>query len=131
MRWEGEMMNMEKTEIKIDGKDYVLKDSIKPLTMAKKGTQRYVIARTYSAGVFAGWLVSKKGKEVVLSQARRLWSWQGAASLSQLAVDGTSKPSECKFPVEVPRVELTETIELLDVSEKARLSIASVKVWQS
>ena len=90
----------------------------------------YVIVRTYSAGVFAGYLESRKGKEVKLSNARRLWYWDGAASLSQLAVDGVSKPANCKFPVEVPSVELTEAIEILPVSEKAKKSIASVKTWE-
>ena len=90
----------------------------------------YVIVRTYSAGVFAGYLESRKGKEVKLSCARRLWYWDGAASLSQLAVDGVSKPKNCKFPVEVPIVELMEAIEILPVSEKAKNSIASVKIWK-
>jgi hypothetical protein len=96
--------------------------------MEKK--KRYVIVRTYSAGCFAGYLQSKKGQEVVLTQARRLWQLYGAASLSQLATTGTSKPSECKFPVEVTRVELTQAIEILNVTEKARLSIKGVPVWQ-
>lgn len=90
---------------------------------------RYVIVRTYSAGVFAGELVRRDGKEVELRNARRLWYWAGAASLSQLAVTGTSKPKDCKFPVEVPRVELTEAIEILDVTPEARASIAAVKPW--
>lgn len=90
---------------------------------------RYVIVRTYSAGVFAGTLVSRKGKEVVLTNARRIWYWTGAATLSQLAVDGTSSPTTCKFPCAVPRVELTEAIEILDVSEKARESIEGVPIW--
>jgi hypothetical protein len=104
--------------------------------MTKKKTntnskQKYVIARTYSAGVFAGWLVSQKGKEVTLRDARRLWYWSGAATLSQMAVEGTSKPEECKFPVEVPLVKLTETIEILYVTEKARLSIVEVPTWRA
>ena len=86
--------------------------------MAKK-KMNYVIVRTYSAGVFAGFLESRKGKEVVLRQARRLWYWKGAASLSQLAVDGVKYPNECKFPVEVDRHETTEAIEILSVTEKA------------
>lgn len=93
----------------------------------KKG--RYVIVRTYSAGVFAGTLVSRKGKEVVLSGVRRIWYWKGAASLSQLAVSGTSDPAGCKFPAEVSQIELTEAIEILDVTEAARASIASVTPW--
>ena len=47
-----------------------------------------VIVRTYSAGVFAGTLARKDGKEVELTNARRLWYWRGAASLSQLATVG-------------------------------------------
>ena len=89
----------------------------------------YKIVRTYSAGVFAGNLVSRKGQEVVLLNARRLWYWDGAASLSQLAVDGTSKPENCKFPVAVSRVELLQVIEILDVTKKAQTSIAGVSVW--
>ena len=91
----------------------------------------YVIVRTYSAGVFAGTLVSRKGKEVVLKNARRLWYWSGAASLSQLAVNGTSKPKSCKFPVEVSSITLTEAIEILPVTKEAQKSIASVPVWKA
>jgi len=96
--------------------------------MPKKA--KYVIVRTYSAGVFAGFLQSRNGQEVVLTKARRLWYWAGAASLSQLAVDGTSKPNECKFPVAVPRVELLQAIEILDVTKKAQSIIEAVKIWQ-
>ena len=97
---------------------------------AKKAAEkRYVIVRTYSAGVFAGTLESRDGKECVLTGARRLWYWAGAASLSQMAVSGTSKPGQCKFPVEMPRVELTEAIEIIDVTDEARASIAAVKPW--
>jgi hypothetical protein len=95
----------------------------------KKG--QYVIARTYSAGVFAGILKSRKGQEVILSNARRLWYWSGAASLSQLAVDGVNNPGSCKFPVEVKEVELLQVIEILPCTEKARKSIAEVKVWSA
>lgn len=91
---------------------------------------KYVIVRTYSAGVFAGFLESKNGKEVVLTKARRLWYWDGAASLSQLAMEGVKKPENCKFPVEVDRVELTEAIEIIDVTPEAQANIAAVPVWK-
>ncbi len=90
---------------------------------------RYVIVRTYSAGVFAGHLESRKDREVVLTNARRLWYWAGSASLSEMAMSGTSKPKECKFPVPVARVELLEAIEILDVTPAAKASIESVPVW--
>ena len=92
---------------------------------------RYVIVRTYSAGVFAGTLESRNGKEVVLTNARRLWYWDGAASLSELSVRGTAKPKSCKFPVAVPRVELTEAIEVLDVTAEAQKSIETVPEWSA
>ena len=91
---------------------------------------KYVIVRTYSAGVHAGTLESYEGKEVVLKNARRLWYWDGAASLSQLAVDGVSKPENCKFPTEVAEILLTEAIEIIPTTIKAQESIASVKVWK-
>lgn len=92
----------------------------------------YRIIRTYSAGVFAGNLVeqSENGKRGKLENARRLWYWVGAASLSQLANEGVTKPQQCRFPVEVPWVELTEIIEVLPVTEEARRSIAEVPIWQ-
>lgn len=91
---------------------------------------KYCMVRTYSAGVFAGVIKSRKGKEVLLKNARRIWYWSGAASLSQLALDGTSNPSACKFPEEVPEVVLTEVIEIIPISLLAKKSIASVPVWR-
>ena len=95
-----------------------------------KAKQEYKIVRTYSAGVFAGYLVNQKGKEGTVLKARRLWYWDGAASLSQLAVDGTSKPENCKFPCEVESIDLTEIIEVLSVTDKAEKSIKAVPVWK-
>lgn len=91
----------------------------------------YVIVRTYTAGVFAGTLVSRKGKEVKIKNARRIWYWKGAASLSQLAESGTSMPNECKFPEPVKSVILTEAIEILSVSAKAKKIIQSVPIWKN
>jgi hypothetical protein len=89
-----------------------------------------VIVRTYSAGVFMGDLESRKGQEVVLTNARRLWYWKGAASLSQLAMEGTSDPSNCKFPIVVDRIELLQAIEIINVTPKAKASIDGVPVWK-
>lgn len=91
----------------------------------------YIICRTYTAGVHVGYLVSKKGKEVILKDARRLWYWSGAASLSQLSQEGVKFPEKCKFTMEVPIVVLTEAIELLPVSDIAKSSIKAVTEWKS
>lgn len=92
---------------------------------------KYVIVRTYSAGVFAGFLESRNGQEVVLRDARRIWYWDGAASLSELAIHGTKKPENCKFPCAVDRVELLQAIEILDCTEKAKKSIDLVDEWKA
>lgn len=92
--------------------------------------REYVIVRTCSAGAFAGTLTKREGKEVTLSNARRIWYWDGAASLSQLAQSGTSKPENCKFPEPVSRVILTEAIEILSVTPEAQKIIEEVPVWK-
>jgi len=89
----------------------------------------YCIVRTYSAGVFAGLLQSREGKEAVVLNARRLWQWAGAASLSELGTRGTSAPESCKFPAPAVKVELTEVIEVLHCTESGRESIEEAPVW--
>ncbi len=89
----------------------------------------YVIVRTQSAGVFAGTLESKEGQEVTLTNARRLWYWDGAASLSELAMHGVSKPQNCKFPCPLARVVLTQAIEIIDATPEAKASIEAVPEW--
>lgn len=121
-------MNEVKT-IKIDDVEYVKKEEYTPAT--KLDGLKYVIVRTYSAGVFAGYLKKRNGQEVTLLNARRLWQWYGASSLSQLAEEGVSKPNDCKFPCEVKRIDLLQAIEVIDCSETARLSIKNVSIWKS
>ena len=88
-----------------------------------------VIIRGDRSGVFFGTLAAKDGQEVKLEKCRRLWYWDGAASISQLAVDGTSNPSECKFTVTVDEIEILDAIEIIPCTDKAIESIESVKVW--
>lgn len=117
---------MEPKSIKINDTEYVPVGSQKAETF--DGLE-YVIVRTYSAGVFAGYLKRRDGKEVELIKARRLWYWSGAASLSQLAMEGVKNPDKCKFPCEVDSVLLTEAVEILSVTATAQASIAGVPIW--
>lgn len=109
-------------EINIDGVAYVPKEE-------KTEGMEYKIVRTYSAGVFAGYIESREGREVVMRNVRRIWFWDGACSLSELAVNGTCKPDKCKFAIAVDKILVTEAIEILDVTEKAKESIEGVKEW--
>jgi len=117
--------------IKIDEVEYVRKDSIQQQQkVTNVSGLPYMMVRTHSAGVFAGYLAERNGQECKLLQARRIWYWDGAASLSQLATDGTSKPANCKFPCEVFEVILTQVIELIPITQIAKKSIDGVKVWK-
>lgn len=91
--------------------------------------RQHVMVRTKSAGVFAGELVSRKGLEVKLKNARRIWFWKGAATLSELAMRGTSNPGECKFPMAVDSIILTEAIEIIPMAAAAVRSLNAVSVW--
>lgn len=99
------------------------------MNIFKKGD--YVIVRTFSAGVFAGEFIEKEGKEVILKNARRIWRWEGACSLSELAMEGTSNPEKCKFPCEVDNIFLTDVIEIISTTEKSQNSIKKVPIWSS
>jgi hypothetical protein len=115
-------------EITIDGVVYVPKSSQKEKAETFN-KMKYVIVRTYSAGVFAGYLEKRTGKEAIIRKARKLWYWDGAATLAELAVEGVSKPATCKFPCEVDKIEVTEVIEILDCTKKAQDSINAVPIW--
>ncbi len=117
-------------EIEINGIKYIQKDSISIQKAESLDGMPYVIVRTYSAGVFAGYLEKRNGQEGTIRKARRIWYWAGAASLSQLAIDGTSDPKNCKFPAEVDRIDLTQIIEVLFCTAKAQKSIFEVKIWK-
>ena len=89
-----------------------------------------VIIRGDHSGVEFGTLVSQNGREVTLHNARRIWYWDGAASLSQLAKDGTTDPSSCKFTVTVDSITILDAIEIIPCTDKAIKSIEDVEVWK-
>lgn len=123
-------MEQKINEVEINGVTYIPKDSVAQMAPKLDGME-YCMVRTYSAGVFAGYIEIRNGKEAVLRNARRIWKWAGAASLSQLATDGTSTPNNCKFPVAVDKVILTEVIEIIPITERAKKSIEGVPVWKN
>ena len=92
------------------------------------------IIRTDRAGVFYGTVTSKTatpaGVIVTIKDCIRLWRWDGACSLSQLAVDGPQKPDGCKFAVPIESIEVVGVIEIIPCTEKACKSIESVESWK-
>ena len=118
----------------INGEEWVKKSTIpqgeeREMSVNLDGL-RYCIVRTYSAGVYAGYVKERNGKEAVMLKARNLWYWDGAASLSELAMHGVAKPENCKFPCAVEEIELTEVIAVMPATVKARESIEGVPEWK-
>jgi hypothetical protein len=116
-------------EIEVNGVKYVPKSTISEAP--EICADGYCIVRTRSAGVFAGWLPEWDGGLTgTVSNARRLWFWSGAASLSQLAMEGVKNPTACKFAMPVPTLMLTEIIEVILCSKAAFDNIRAVPEWK-
>ena len=103
------------------------------LTTNKKNKTRenqMCIIRCDRAGVFFAEIKERNGSEATLINARRLWYWSGANSLSQLALEGVKNPKECKFTVVVPKMTVLGVIEIIPCSEEAIENIQSVPIWK-
>jgi hypothetical protein len=86
---------------------------------------QHVVVRTFSAGVHLGELVSLNGKHALLKDARRLWKWNGAFTLSEVATKGVTKAGS-RIAVALPMIELTEAIEVIPTTEAARETFEAV-----
>ena len=87
-----------------------------------------VILRSRDSGVWAGQLVSLVATPagfVAELIARRVWSWKGAAELSDLATNGVT---EARMPA-VIGVTVLGACEILPLSAKARQSLDDQPVW--
>lgn len=75
---------------------------------------KYCIFRTYSAGVFFGILKERDGIECLVESCRRIWSWSGALTLSELSVDGVK---DAKLSIMENEKLVTQVIEIIPCSE--------------
>lgn len=98
--------------------------------MIKEYLGEKVIVRGDRSGVFFGTLLEKEGKEVKLGDCRRLWYWDGAASISQIAEEGVKCPRNCKFTVSVKSLVLTDAIEIIPCTDVAIENIEKVAIWK-
>ena len=92
--------------------------------------EQYYIIRCAQAGVFFAKIAERRRDEADLVDCRRLWYWDGAASLSQLATEGVHAPKNCKFTVTVPEMTVLGVIEIIPCSERAVESINGVREWK-
>lgn len=121
---------MNQDTMTINGEEWVKKSSIAPAALeVNTDGLEYCIVRASSAGVFAGYVLQLNGDTATLLKARRLWYWDGAASLSELAMHGVAKPENCKFPCELAKVLVMGVIEVIPATKEAKASIDGVPVW--
>lgn len=92
----------------------------------------YYIVRAKDAGVFFGKIKEREGVEsVTMTDVRKLWYWDGACAVEQLAIDGTSRPDACKFTRTVPEMIIANPVQIIPCTEKAIKIIQGVKEWKN
>ena len=101
--------------------------------MKKKTTKSrkpFVIVRAHTAGVHAGYLESRKGDTVTLSNSIRLWKWMGA-TLSQVATTGPSSgDNKFGFPILKTEIVSPQGFEIAYCTEVAMKAIQAVLPWK-
>lgn len=117
--------------VTVNGVEYVRKDQVSPAVSPDNIQAPGVIIRSRDSGVHFGWLTKKEGNEVVLNHARRVWSWSGAASLSQMAKEGVKNPESCKFSVPVHEITVMGVCEIIPCTKAAWDNISGVKEWRN
>lgn len=87
---------------------------------------KYVIVRTYSAGVHVGILKRKQGSEAELTDARRIWNWNGAKTLSEMSLKGIDQANS-RVSETVASIELTGVIETIPCTAEAEANLRGAK----
>lgn len=91
--------------------------------------QKFIV-RCNRAGVFYGEIEERNGREVKMHNVRCLWYWDGAATLLQLAAEGTANPGGCNFTMTVDSLEVLDAIEIIPCTAEAMESIEGVEEWK-
>lgn len=91
--------------------------------------QKYIV-RCDRAGVFYGEIEGRDGKEIKMRNVRCIWYWDGAATLLQLATEGTTNPNNCKFTMTIDSLVVLDAIEIIPCTDRAIKSIEAVQEWK-
>lgn len=104
----------------------------KKKTAAKK--LEYVILRCTGAGVHAGELVRRgtpRGVTYELRNARRIWRFNGAQTLSEVAVYGLSAESRVAPVVARQEIRYDDVHEIIHCTSTGRTAIETVAQWRA
>ena len=93
-----------------------------------------VIIRSYGAGVFLGTLneVEIQGDKLIveLLNDRKLYYWDGACAVQEIADKGTLNAGNCRFTVTVASQMISSVLEIIPCTEIAIKAIEGVKEWK-
>lgn len=92
---------------------------------------QFVIVRADRAGVFFGKLKEKNGQEVTLTDVRKLYYWNGAAAVEEIAMIGTKRPDDCKFTVTIPEMVIDGCIQVIPCAKEAEETIKGIREWRA
>jgi hypothetical protein len=125
-------MNTEINEIEVNGVKYY-RNNLNKQAEKVEGME-YCVIRSYGAGVFCGYVKEQKsdvnGVNVTLVNSRRIWYWDGACSLSQLAVEGSKNIDNCNIAMVVPTQFVANVIEIIPMTKEAKKIIEGAKIWK-
>lgn len=85
------------------------------------------LMRTDGAGILYGEIVERRGDLALVRNARRIWEWEGAFTLSEVATNGLY-PSPRTIIAEHKGLALVRWIEILECTDKAAKSIEKLPV---
>jgi len=119
--------------IMIDDQQYVRADCVQQKAEKVEGMERCII-RSYGAGVFFGYVKEQKaelnGVNIILCKAKRIHYWDGACSLTQLALEGTKSPQNCRITDAVDEQFIANVIEIIPLTQKASKNLDEVAIWK-
>jgi len=89
-----------------------------------------IIARIERAGVFHGTLDHIDNEIMRLKDARRIYYWNGALSVTDIAAKGITG-GKVTIPVTTVEFMSDNVVELNECSEEASKSIEAIKPWKN
>ena len=88
------------------------------------------IVRCDRAGVFYGEIEKIDGSTVQMRNVRKVWYWDGANAVEELAVNGTTRPDNCNLTVTVESMTVLQAIQIIPCTAKAIESLDGVEEWK-
>lgn len=88
----------------------------------------YYVVRTDRAGVFFGKIKENKGISIVMRDVRKIYYWNGACAVEQIATSGVK--SDSKLTVTIPEMEIASPIQIIQCTDVALENLKSQKEWK-